>query len=526
MEETLKEISERLGLLFTEKLPSPEMAAEFVRQVPISFAKKTETAPVKTENGHVLLLTSRPLDHHALSDFRRIFAMPVKLIVAPPKLVAEYINRVYEISAGNVVDLLDEVKEPDLESIAQELEGPMDLLDTDEEAPIVRLLNSLLQQAIKRQASDIHIEVFSDSLAVRMRVDGILYSVLKPPKRIHPQLISRVKIMAGLDIAEKRLPQDGRISIKAAGRDIDLRVSTIPTTFGERVVMRLLDKSRNLLMLDQIGMADDQLKTMHSLLNLANGIVLVTGPTGSGKTTTLYSALGIIDTEKQNVMTVEDPVEYQVRGIGQMQVNSSIGLTFAGGLRSILRQDPDIIMVGEIRDNETASIAVQASLTGHLVFSTLHTNDSAGAITRLVDIGIEPFLIASSLVAVMAQRLVRVLCTSCRKLVVIETAEAQRLGVDLSSRPSPINVYQAVGCDECMKSGYRSRSGIYEFLSITDAIRSLIVQGADSNRIKQKGISEGMRTLRGDGLEKVFNHTTTLDEVLRVTDESPSGEIV
>ncbi len=521
--ENLRELSQRLGFRFVETAPPVEGALELAHRLPISFAKKNEIAPVKIEDGRIVALTSRPLGHHAVTDLRGIFTMPVTLTVADPEVVMEFINRLYEITAGSAQDMLGEVDSPNLQSIAHELEGATDILDTDEESPIVRLLNSLLQQAIKEKASDIHIEVFADSLAVRMRVDGILYTVLKPPRRIHPQLISRVKIMAGLDIAEKRLPQDGRISIKAAGREIDVRVSTVPTTFGERVVMRLLDKSRNLLMLDQLGMEPNLLKRLKAAVELPSGIILVTGPTGSGKTTTLYAALAEVDTERKNVITVEDPVEYQIRGIGQMQVNPAIGLHFADGLRSILRQDPDIIMIGEIRDQETARIAVQASLTGHLVFSTLHTNDSAGALTRLVDIGIEPFLIASSLVGVLAQRLVRMLCPNCRELMTLEKAEIERLGTDAYRSGLPAQIYRAVGCPACMNSGYRGRSGIYEYLPINDAVRSLIVKGADSKQIRHQAIGDGMLTIRRDGLQKVIQGETTLDEVLRVTEET-SGE--
>jgi general secretion pathway protein E len=383
-----------------------------------------------------------------------------------------------------------------------------------------------LQQAIKEKASDIHVEAYKDDLAVRMRLDGILYTVLKPPKRLHPQIVSRIKIMGGLDIAEKRLPQDGRISLKTAGREIDVRVSTIPTTFGERVVMRLLDKSRNLIGLGQIGMSEEVLKSLHGVLELSNGIVLVTGPTGSGKTTTLYSALAEINTEQKNVITVEDPVEYQIKGIGQMQVNPNIGLTFADGLRAILRQDPDVIMVGEIRDNETASIAVQSSLTGHLVFSTLHTNDSASAITRLVDIGIEPFLISSSLEAVLAQRLVRVLCSECREETKLTSAQLESLGLPKGKHRLGAKIYKPVGCPACMNSGYKGRTGIYEFLEIDDNIRSLIIKGADSNQIMSHAKNAGVKNLRDDGFEKVLSGITSIDEVLRVTDETVSGEAI
>ena len=526
--ETLKELSGRLGLPFTEELPQPAEAAELVGKLPISFAKKSEMAPVKIKDNRLQVITSRPLDHHALSDLRMIYEMPVDLLVAAPELVTEFINRAYEISAGSAEDILDEVEDEaekaSLQDIAHELEGPTDLLDTDEEAPIVRLLNSLLQQAVKEKASDIHIEAFASSISVRMRIDGILYTVLKLPRRIQPQLASRVKIMAGLDIAEKRLPQDGRISIKAAGREIDLRVSTVPTSFGERVVLRLLDKSRNLLYLDKIGMGADHMEQMKNMIELSNGIILVTGPTGSGKTTTLYSLLGQVKTEQKNVITVEDPVEYQIRGIGQMQVNPAIGLTFATGLRSILRQDPDMIMVGEIRDLETASIAVQASLTGHLVLSTLHTNDSATTLTRLVDIGVEPFLIASSLVGVLAQRLVRVLCPDCRRPMELSGDDIKKMGI--GAVQGDLNVYKSGGCGECMNSGYKGRTGIFELLTITDPIRSLLVKGADASSIRQKSIAEGTRLLRLDGIEKVKQGITTLDEVLRVTDDYQSEEIV
>ena len=519
--EDLKELSRRLGFPYVESLPPVEQSADLVRKVPIGFAKKNEMAPVGSAGGRAMVLTAKPLNHHALADLRALLGQPVDVTVASPELVGEFINRAYEITAGTAEDMLGEVGgEGDLESIAHQLEESADILDTDEEAPIVRLLNSLLQQAIKEKASDVHIEVFTDSLAVRMRVDGILYTVFKPPRRIHLQLISRVKIMAGMDIAEKRLPQDGRISIKAAGREIDVRVSVIPTTFGERVVMRLLDKSRNLLSLGQLGMDAGMFAHMKQGIELPNGIILVTGPTGSGKTTTLYAALSQVNTVEKNVLTVEDPVEYQIRGIGQMQVNPSIGLHFADGLRSMLRQDPDIIMIGEIRDQETARIAVQASLTGHLVLSTLHTNDSAGAITRLVDIGIEPFLIASSLVGILAQRLVRILCPACKVPVAVEAEEIRRLGADAARAGLGTRAWRSAGCPACMQSGYRGRSGIYEYLRITDGIRSLIVKGADSKEMRQAAIVEGMHTLRRDGIRRIIAGETTLDEVLRVTEET------
>jgi general secretion pathway protein E len=406
-----------------------------------------------------------------------------------------------------------------LDSLATALrEEPRDLLEAADEAPIIKLVNSLLFEAATKRASDIHVEPFERDLLIRYRIDGILYNVLTPPKRLQASIISRIKIMAGLNIAEKRLPQDGRISIKIAGRDVDIRVSAIPTAHGERLVLRLLDKGTLLLQLTEIGLDAERLKTLNRLIRLSHGIVLVTGPTGSGKTTTLYAALNTINAPDKNIITIEDPIEYQLRGVGQMQVNPKINLTFAAGLRSILRQDPDVIMVGEIRDGETAEIAIHASLTGHLVFSTLHTNDAAGAITRLLDMGIEPFLVASSLVAIVAQRLVRVLCPACRHPYHPNGDELAKLGIR-ANRASEITCFRAGGCDECHSTGYRGRTGIYEILVLDDELRALILSKADANAIKARAMERGMRTLRDDGAQKVLSGVTTTEEVLRVTAE-------
>ena len=387
-----------------------------------------------------------------------------------------------------------------------------------DEAPIIKLINSLLFRSVKERASDLHFEPFERDIIVRFRIDGVLHNILTLPKKFHPSITSRIKIMASLNIAEKRLPQDGRISLKIAGKDIDVRVSLIPTSFGERVVLRLLDKSGYLLRLTDIGLSKEMQGVFNRLIRLTHGIILVTGPTGSGKTTTLYAALTEINSPDKNIITIEDPVEYQVKGIGQMQINPKIELTFARGLRSILRQDPDVIMVGEIRDLETAEIAIQASLTGHLVFSTLHTNDSAGAITRLIDMGIEPFLVSSSVVAIMAQRLVRTLCTSCKKEYTPAGSEIEELGIE-QSRLYGHTIYLAVGCDKCMQTGYRGRTGIYELLLINDDVRSLILQNVNSQLIKNKTIEIGMTTLRADGAKKVLEGITSIEEVARVTQE-------
>jgi general secretion pathway protein E len=404
-----------------------------------------------------------------------------------------------------------------LDALTHGLEEPEDLLDVSDEAPIIRLVNSLLFQAVKERASDIHIEPYEKDLMVRFRVDGVLYEIIRPPKRFQNSIASRVKIMGGLNIAEKRLPQDGRIRIKIAGKDIDIRLSTLPIAHGERIVMRLLDRESVMLDLEQLGFSTGNLKAMNELIHLTHGIILVTGPTGSGKTTTLYAALQKINSSDKNIITIEDPVEYQLEGIGQIQVNPKIQLTFANGLRSIVRQDPDVILVGEIRDRETAEIAVQASLTGHLVFSTLHTNDSAGAIARLVDMGVEPFLISSSLLAIMAQRLVRKLCPECRAPDRPSPEFLKDLGLEDAARGAKF--YKPVGCPKCLNTGFAGRSAIYELLPVNDEIRELINRNADSTEIKRKARDQGMLSLREDAALKALAGLTSLSEIVRVTQE-------
>jgi general secretion pathway protein E len=406
---------------------------------------------------------------------------------------------------------MDTITGEDLSSVATEFEAPKDLLELTEEAPIIKLLNAVLLQAVKERASDIHFEPYEKELDIRLRIDGVLHKVLSPPKIIQDALISRIKIMSRLDIAEKRLPQDGRIRLLLGGRDIDIRVSVIPTSHGERAVLRLLDRKQGLLGLWEVGFSKDDAKTLEEHLQRPNGIILVTGPTGSGKTTTLYAALNRIHTEEKNIITVEDPIEYQLKGVGQIQVNPKIGLTFASGLRSILRQDPDVIMVGEIRDLQTAEIAMQASLTGHLVLSTLHTNDAPSALVRLIDMGIEPFLVASSLTVVFAQRLVRTICPHCKVSYKPSDVELSYFS-DL-----PEFLYRGKGCEKCKQMGYLGRSGIFELLAIDNVIRPMITEKIDSQSIKNYAVSNGMKTLRQDGIEKVISGITTLEEVLRVT---------
>jgi general secretion pathway protein E len=429
------------------------------------------------------------------------------------------LNRVYDEAAspaGAEQVMEDMAAAENLDQLAHELDEPQDLLDATDEAPIIRLVNSVLFQAVRQRASDIHFESFERGLVVRYRIDGVLYPVLTPPKRLQSSIIARLKIMAGLNIAEKRLPQDGRFAIRTAGKDVDLRVSVLPTSHGERVVLRLLEKENRLLNLTEMGFSTDRLSSIQQLIQLAHGIILVTGPTGSGKTTTLYAALSQINAPDKNIITVEDPVEYQLLGVGQMQVNPKINLTFAAGLRSILRQDPDVIMIGEIRDRETAEIAIHASLTGHLVFSTLHTNDAASAATRLIDMGIEPFLVASSVMAVLAQRLLRQICPDCKKPYRPTVDELIRLGLD---GKGPFTFYRGAGCPNCSQTGYRGRTGIYELLVLDDEVRRLIGAKADSSVIKQAGIAKGMITLKQEGAMKVAQGVTTTEEVMRITQQ-------
>ncbi|MCI0569931.1 MAG: type II secretion system ATPase GspE [Myxococcaceae bacterium] len=522
-EEVARALAIQLDLPYLARIFPEEVDAELVKRVPINFARQAKILPLALEGDTVVLAVSDPLDTTVMDHARMLLGQPVSPRLALASTIVDTINGVYERASNEAEQLVEDMESENLDALAHELEEPQDLLDTDDEAPIIRLVNSLLYQAAKERASDIHIEPMERELLVRFRVDGVLQEVIKPPKRFQNSIVSRVKIMAQLNIAEKRLPQDGRIRIKLAGRDIDIRVSCIPVAHGERIVMRLLDKSATLLDLGEIGMAQDTLSGMDAVIKRSHGIVLVTGPTGSGKTTTLYGALSRINNPDINILTVEDPVEYQLKGIGQMAIQPKIGLTFAAGLRSFLRQDPDVIMVGEIRDKETAEIAIQASLTGHLVFSTVHTNDAAGAVTRLVEMGVEPFLVASSLTAVLAQRLVRRVCPDCRMLYTPTDDELQEIGIPdrktLFERYNVAQLYKSVGCPACNRSGYRGRTGIYEFLLVDDEVRQLVLKNVDSNTIKKTAVAKGAKTLLDDGARKVAAGETTIAEVLSVTQE-------
>ncbi len=511
--DVLKALAEQTGLPYTPDLGAID--SELALKVPITYAKKAVALPLRRENGSVLTATAEPLILSTLDDLRILLNADITLCLAPAETIIDAVNRLHSEDMNKAEDTAQAMEEEDLSFLAAELEGPTDLLEVTDDAPIIRLVNSLLSQAIRERASDIHVEPFEKEVVARFRIDGILYNILTIQKRFQASIASRVKIMAGLNIAEKRLPQDGGMRIKIGGRDVDIRVSIVPTAFGERIVLRLLYRESALLPLEQIGFSGDNLDRFNELICRPHGIILVTGPTGSGKTTTLYAALSKINAPDKNIITIEDPIEYQLKGIGQIQVNPKIQLTFAAGLRSVLRQDPDVILVGEIRDSETAEIAIQAALTGHLVFSTLHTNDAAGAVTRLIDMKIEPFLISSSVMAILAQRLVRVLCKECREAYPMTPVEMTEL--EITPGPAAPAVYRAKGCDACFQTGYLGRTAIYELLILDDEVRQLLMKNADASTIKAAAMRKGMQTLRQDGAGKVLGGITSVDEVVRVT---------
>jgi len=513
----LEALSNHFNLPFLPELPMDHMNTDFTAQIPILYLKKYRMVPLETPDG-ALIAVNDPSNFQALDDLRRLLGWrDFQTVLSSQAAIQAAINLAYDISRNTAKQFFEELngsESPD--SIISEIEDTGDLLDESSNAPIIKLVNLLVSGAIKDRASDIHIEPYQSALKIRYRIDGILYDILRLPRRIQSPLISRVKIMAKLNIAEKRLPQDGRIEVKLADRSVDIRVSVIPTAFGERVVLRLLDKSGAFLLLPELGMGEKSVRLFNKLIKSPYGIILVTGPTGSGKTTTLYAALSTINQPDINIITIEDPVEYQIDGIGQIQVNPKIDLTFAVGLRSIVRQDPDVILVGEIRDKETAEIAIQSSLTGHLVFSTLHTNDAASAVTRLIDMGIEPFLVTSSVIAIIAQRLVRLLCPKCKEAYEPDDESLANMGIakDILARHV---LYRRKGCHACMNTGYRGRTAIFEIMLMEDDIKRLILKTSDSNQISDLAIRHGMTNLLYDGAQKVLAGITTIEEVFRVT---------
>ena len=482
--------------------------------LPYSFAKRNGVVLQRGKDNELVVHYKQGLKPAIANEVNRFLKSKVSFQQIENDDFERMLARQYDSSGEGASAMMDDLgEELDLNDVADSLPEPEDLLESEDDAPIIRLINAILTQAVKESASDIHIETFENRMIVRMRVDGVLREILEPPRTLAALVISRIKVMAKLDIAEKRIPQDGRISLRVAGRGVDVRVSTLPSGHNERIVMRLLDKSAGRLDLEHLGMDTYTHKRLKALIKKPHGIILVTGPTGSGKTTTLYASLTNLNESSRNIMTVEDPIEYYIDGIGQTQVNNKVDMTFARGLRAILRQDPDVVMIGEIRDLETAEIAVQASLTGHLVFSTLHTNTAVGAITRLRDMGVEPFLLSSSLIGVIAQRLVRLLCNDCRKPFIPDLAECALLGVDATDPPT---LYHSQGCSECNGLGYVGRNGIYEFVEVDDITRNLIHEGASEQEV-ERHVHQKIPTIREDGMRLVLEGKTTLDEVLRVT---------
>ncbi|MGD8891716.1 MAG: type II secretion system ATPase GspE [Desulfobacterales bacterium] len=537
----LEALSIQYDIPFWPDLPLDSFKTDFISQVPIQFLKKYVMVPLisdtkesdvdnslpqlEPENATktlpdsvAVIALNDPACIQPLDDLIRILEpYDFKLVLSTKDAILFAINISYDLSRDSAEQLVQDMEE-DSSAIISEIEEKADLLDDISDAPIIKLANHIISQSVKARASDIHMEPYQDSFKVRYRVDGILYDLLSPPKWVQPALISRIKVMAKMNIAEKRLPQDGRFDVKIGNQEIDVRISTIPTSFGERLVLRLLDKSASLISFSDLGLSSDKLDLLENLVRSPNGIILVTGPTGSGKTTTLYAILSSINIPDINIITIEDPVEYQIKGISQIQVNPKINLTFAGGLRSIVRQDPDVILVGEIRDRETAEIAVQSALTGHLVFSTLHTNDSASAVTRLVDIGVEPFLISSSVLAVVAQRLVRVLCRNCKQPYIPDNSTLKSIGIT-PDQFQETTIYRADGCENCFHTGYKGRTGIFEIMLLDSSLKSLILTTYDSSQIKNAALNLNMVTLRQDGIQKVLRGISTIEEIIRVTQQ-------
>jgi len=502
------------------RLSLEQVDAERVLRFSLPVLRSGPVIPLKTTedaSNPVAISAEDAWPWELLDDCRRMFGSDVQVVQAPREDILLLLNQVFDMASASAEQMLEDLAEED--DLVREIEEVGDLLESDDDAPVIRLVNTLISQALKDRASDIHIEPFEQKVKVRFRIDGVLHTIVHPPKGVQAALTSRIKVMAGLDIAEKRQPQDGRFRVKIAGRDVDVRVSVLPTAFGERVVMRLLDKGAQMLTLSELGMSTAQLQMIQNVVRAPHGIALVTGPTGSGKSTTLYAALMEVDRANRNVMTIEDPIEYQLEGVGQMQVQPKIGVDFAAGLRSILRQDPDIIMIGEIRDLETAEIAIQASLTGHLVFATLHTNDALSSIARLQDMGVEPYLVASSLLMVQAQRLVRRLCPHCKQARAVRPDEWQMLEANAVEWEHVHTIYDAIGCDHCMHTGYLGRIAIYEMTMVSERMRDLIHKGEGLLALRRQSRREGMRSLREDGARHVAAGITTVDEVLRVARE-------
>jgi general secretion pathway protein E len=514
----LKLFAEALDWEFLSEVPAKAVPVEFIEAVPAMYAQHHYLIGIRpdADNGELTVVLSKPLDADALDNVSKMTGLPVKAAVSTRAAITSVIDLAYEQRTTVIEEVAEELDSQNLDQLIDEVAGSDDLLDVVNRPPVIRLVNDVLFRALQLRASDIHVHPYEAKIQVRYRIDGILYDALSLNKNVLPLIISRIKVMAGMDIAERRLPQDGRCSVRLGQREVDLRISTVPTSYGERSVLRLLDKSTGLLGLDELGLGQEDLKKFDSLLHRSHGVIFVTGPTGSGKSTTLYACLNRINSAEKNVITIEDPIEYQLEGISQIQVASKKGMNFATSLRHVLRQDPDVIMVGEVRDIETARMAIQSSLTGHLVFSTLHTNDSAGAVSRLLDLGVEPYLVSSSLIAIIAQRLVRRVCPDCREPAEPSPHELREIGLGEAAGEGG-KFFVGAGCERCFQTGYRGRTGIYEMMLIDEEVQNLIYKRETAGTIKRVALDAGLQTLRMDGARKVLAGITTVAEVLRVT---------
>lgn len=510
-------LSQQLSIPYV-KLSEVNIEPLIIQRVPARFASHYKIIPLEFKNNLLTIAMTDPLDIRTLDDIRLLLNVEVKAVLASEMEIQDAIHKYYGLGAETLEKIMD--KKESQEEVSLEMEKIEDLEALAEDASIIKFVNQILSEAIKDRATDIHLEPFQNELRTRFRIDGLLYDINIPEtiKYFHPAIVSRIKIMAHINIAERRLPQDGRIKIKVNEEELDLRVSTLPTAFGEGVHIRILSP-KFFLELEKLGLLASDLKIIEEVIKKPYGIIFVTGPTGSGKSTTLYAALARINSSRIKIITIEDPIEYQLRGVNQLQVNPPVGFTFAVALRHMLRHDPDIMMVGEVRDFETAEIAIRSALTGHLVFSTLHTNDAAGAVTRLLDMELEPFLVSSSLECLIAQRLVRLICPNCKVPVKVKPEILKQIENEIKSELDKLEVYEGKGCPDCRFTGYRGRTAIYEVLTINEPIRELILKRASSQQVKQKAISQGMRTLRQDGLQKVFMGLTTFTEVMRVTQQ-------
>ncbi len=517
----LKLFAEAMGWEYLAEIPAKAVPVDFIETVPATYAQHHFLIGIRPgDDDELTVVLSKPLDANALDNVSKMTGVPVKAALSTRTAITAVIDVAYEQRSTVIEEVVEELDQQNLDQLVDEVSASDDLLDVVNRPPVIRLVNDILFRALQLRASDIHVHPYETKVQIRYRIDGILYDVLSLNRNVLPLIISRIKVMAGMDIAERRLPQDGRCSVRLGQREVDLRISTVPTSFGERSVLRLLDKSTGLFTLDELGMMEDDLKKFDELLHRSHGVIFVTGPTGSGKSTTLYASLNRLNSSEKNVLTIEDPIEYQLEGISQIQVASKKGMTFATSLRHVLRQDPDVIMVGEVRDVETASMAIQSSLTGHLVFSTLHTNDSAGAVSRLLDLGVEPYLVSSSLIAILAQRLVRKVCPDCKEPVEPSERDLRALGLGNGVVDGSVHdgeFFVGSGCEKCFQTGYRGRTGIYELLLVTDEIQDMIYRRETAGTIKRAALDAGMKTLRMDGARKVLAGVTTISEVLRVT---------